>query len=314
MGRSEAPRCRASSLRTTSSTPTRITLTSSTRAARIAPSTSDLGAWSPPMASTAMVSMGDSGRLLFDDLDHFAALVFAAMRAHAVRQLRLVAIGAFRQPTAFQGVVRPARGGALFRMSAFWIRHTMVSFFPLVLNTLKRRPTVVRGFRLALALLQVPVLPAYRTNPFAPRPAQPLDRQRKQHKLAQYVVQLHAVAFVKSHLGFARVEHLLLAQPFGHRPVVQLKVPVDRAIRRLQTTIAIGLHPHRHMPLNPDLLQEIADQLRLPDGPQRADLVQLQVGKLDRTRSQLHIEGRGAELQVSNVKEHACSGPDRLSP
>ena len=38
--------------------PTRMTRTSSSDAARIAPSTSALGAWSPPIASTAIVSMG----------------------------------------------------------------------------------------------------------------------------------------------------------------------------------------------------------------------------------------------------------------
>jgi len=40
--------------------------------------------------------MGDRGLLLFDDLDHFAALVFAAAAAHSMRKLGLVTIGAFR--------------------------------------------------------------------------------------------------------------------------------------------------------------------------------------------------------------------------
>jgi hypothetical protein len=35
--------------------------------------------------------------LFFDHFDDFAALVFSAMRANTVRELRLVTIGAFRQ-------------------------------------------------------------------------------------------------------------------------------------------------------------------------------------------------------------------------
>ncbi len=73
----------------------------SSRAARIAPSTSGTGALSPPIASTAMVTIRSVRILLtpcrFDDL---AALVLAAARAHAVRQLRFVAVRAFRMRRA----------------------------------------------------------------------------------------------------------------------------------------------------------------------------------------------------------------------
>jgi hypothetical protein len=35
--------------------------------------------------------------LLFDDFDHFAAFILAAMRAYAVGELGLMAVGTFRQ-------------------------------------------------------------------------------------------------------------------------------------------------------------------------------------------------------------------------
>jgi hypothetical protein len=61
--------------------------------------------------------------LLLHHLDNFAPLVFPAVRAHPVRQLRLMAVGALRQPGLLQEVMRTSRRGALFRMSSFWIRH-----------------------------------------------------------------------------------------------------------------------------------------------------------------------------------------------
>ena len=64
-----------------------------------------------------------SGSLFFRNLDHLAAFVTAAMRAGAVRELRFVAIGALGAAQGAQMVVRPARGGALLGVSAFWIRH-----------------------------------------------------------------------------------------------------------------------------------------------------------------------------------------------
>ena len=91
----------ASSWRTTSSRPTRITLDGELLGRLNRSFDFGFGGVSPPMASTAMVSMGDAERLLFDDLDHFAALVFSAMRANAVREFGLMAIGALRQPGRF---------------------------------------------------------------------------------------------------------------------------------------------------------------------------------------------------------------------
>src|ERR1019366_8883864 len=99
-----------------------MTLTSRLVAALTAPSTSALGAWSPPIASTAMVSMS-ARPLLLHDFDHFAALVLPAMRAYTVRELGLVAVGTFRQAGRLQRIVRAAVAGPPLGVSAFGIRH-----------------------------------------------------------------------------------------------------------------------------------------------------------------------------------------------
>jgi hypothetical protein len=66
------------------------------------------------------------GGLFFRDFDHFAAFVLAAVRTGAMRKLRFVAIGALRVAEHAQMIVSPARGGALFGVSSFWIRHLVV--------------------------------------------------------------------------------------------------------------------------------------------------------------------------------------------
>jgi len=66
--------------------------------------------------------------LFFRNLDHLTAFVSAAMRAGAVRELRLVAIGALGAAGDAQMVVGAARGGALFGVSSFGIRHFLSCF------------------------------------------------------------------------------------------------------------------------------------------------------------------------------------------
>ena len=96
IGRSSQSSYVENSCRTRSSWPTRMTFTPNCRAARTAPSTSAFGAWSPPIASNATVSIWEP-ELLLCDFDYFAALVLPAVRAHAVRQFGLVAVGTFRK-------------------------------------------------------------------------------------------------------------------------------------------------------------------------------------------------------------------------
>jgi len=58
-----------------------------------------------------MVSML-GGRLLLDDLDHFASFILAAVRAYPVRQFRLVAIRTLRHAWMLQRIVCAAVTGA----------------------------------------------------------------------------------------------------------------------------------------------------------------------------------------------------------
>jgi hypothetical protein len=66
------------------------------------------------------------GSLFFRDLDHFTALVLAAMRAGAMWKLRFVAIGALGVAEHAQMIVSASRGGALLGVSSFRIRHLVV--------------------------------------------------------------------------------------------------------------------------------------------------------------------------------------------
>src|SRR5215467_1391671 len=122
--------CLPSSAFTTEGWPTSTTRTPSSRAASTLPSTSGRGAWSPPIASTAIVIMesycrrtGNGrirlGRGVFDGL----ALVIAAVRASLVRLLHFVAVGALAQGRLGQMVVRPPGAGPPLRMAPFWIWH-----------------------------------------------------------------------------------------------------------------------------------------------------------------------------------------------
>src|ERR1035441_3552874 len=99
-----------------------MTLIPNVLAASTAPSTSAFGALSPPIASTAMVTML-GGWLLLLDFHYFAALVLSAVRAHAMRQLGLMTVGAFGHPGRFQRIVRTAILCPSRRVASFRIRH-----------------------------------------------------------------------------------------------------------------------------------------------------------------------------------------------
>src|SRR5581483_50094 len=98
--------------------PTRMTPTSKSRAASSAPSTSLVGAKSPPIASTAILiisvrqSIADCGLLFFLHFDGDAPAVEATLRADAVRQARLAAVRAGARIGWDQVIVRAALAGA----------------------------------------------------------------------------------------------------------------------------------------------------------------------------------------------------------
>jgi hypothetical protein len=69
----------------------------------------------------------EPGKWLF--LIHRAGLapaVVAAVRAHAVRRLRLVAVRTLTEPHRLQCVVRAAFGRSRLRVASFWIRHLVL--------------------------------------------------------------------------------------------------------------------------------------------------------------------------------------------
>lgn len=131
-------------------------------------------------------------------IDHFTALVRPAMRAYAVRQLLLVAVGALGDTGLLQGVVGAALGGPGLGMTSFRIGHcnlcsvgripprlsrshppragTPVYYFT-DLQISKGLPTVVHRFCFAVAGIFVPISPAHRAYTGTLLTAYPLHRQ-----------------------------------------------------------------------------------------------------------------------------------------
>jgi len=136
---------RASSKRTTFGWPTSNTRTPSSRAASTLPSTSGRGAWSPPMASTAMVIMGFSPQAKREKAKSLGcrflrrfALVITAMRTNLVRLLHFVAIRTLGQRGLGQKVIRAARAGPALRMPAFGLGIAIHLFFAASMGGLYR--------------------------------------------------------------------------------------------------------------------------------------------------------------------------------
>jgi hypothetical protein len=65
----------------------------------------------------------------FLDVEDFSPLIVPALRTGAVRHFPFVAVGTLREAVALQSVMGAPGGGALLRMSTFWIRHGFDSFF-----------------------------------------------------------------------------------------------------------------------------------------------------------------------------------------
>jgi hypothetical protein len=127
MGSDLTSSCWASSRRITSSRPTRMTFTPRVLAARIAPSISGLGAWSVPMASTAIVTIMAvrlQQALTFGHFDNVTSMILSAMRTDAVGQAIFVTGGALGGGGLLQVVVSTALSPARLRVSSFRIRHS----------------------------------------------------------------------------------------------------------------------------------------------------------------------------------------------
>src|SRR5690606_22278544 len=98
-------------------------------AAAMAPWTTTAGAWSPPIASTAMrmACPGTAGGSdLVADRAHLTAAVVPAGRADHVRRLQLGALRARAERGGLEGIVRPALGRTALGMASLGIRHDRV--------------------------------------------------------------------------------------------------------------------------------------------------------------------------------------------
>ena len=163
---------------------------------------------------------------------------------------------------------------------------------------------------MALTLLLIPVLPADRANSFAGLPANPLHGQRQQNKLAQDVVQFHAVAFIETHFGFAAIDLFFVAVSFGHRPIIQREIGIDGEARRLQAPVTIGGHFNGHVAGYLNFGVRSQHQLGFSLRAERAGLVQIGIFilrsqlKINVPRRDFDIETTSADIQVPKMKEH----------
>src|SRR5215470_6036172 len=281
MGRFGSMACLASSARTTFGCPTSKTRTPNSRAACTLPSTSGRGAWSPPMASTAMVIMGfcpqdqRNAKSLSRRLYRFA-LIVAAMRTRLVRLLHLMAIRTFAQLRLGQKIVRPPRAGPSFGMPPFWVRHKLhlvpaalgglyrafgpekLLFFQQVLfDTRERGQAGIRSMGLAAALFVIQVGAAIRAQPPAIALANGLDGKRQQYLLFQHVRQKKAISFVKADI------RIVIFQPvfpmfgqmgiLGKRRVKQVKRTAHFLGDRFQAARADQFHLGFEVALDADL-------------------------------------------------------------
>src|SRR5271156_5890304 len=240
MGRPRWP-WRLSSCRTVASMPTSRIRTPSSRAARIAPSTSARGAWSPPMASTALVVIytpmgtqrapnrkeGD-GNLgcLGSGVNHFPTLIEAAMGTRIVGQLFLVAVRAFGQGQGRKEIVGTPLVLARMRVTAFWIRHcsssidrpllerpkwkrycsVLLLFEPVLLQTGQRGKPGVGGMLFAAAFFVIQVGAAMRAEAAAIAAADDLHGKRQIHLLGQNIGEEQAVTFEERDFSVVQIQ------------------------------------------------------------------------------------------------------------
>ena len=191
------------------------------------------GARSPPMASSGDRHAHGRALLLVNRSD-LAPAVVAAVAAHGVRALRLMALRALADGGRPQRVVRAPLGRARFRVSSFGIRHRPSSLGRragrvLAVGARAAGASAARArvdpLGPARARLAVAIHPAHRTQPAAIVAAQRLHRQRQKKLLPNDLAQVqHFVAYRTTRRGHRR----LIASPPSRR-------------RRLRRLAAIGV-------------------------------------------------------------------------
>src|SRR5690242_3451098 len=314
MGRSRWSACCSSSRRTTSWRPTRRTLTLSERVARTAPSTSIWGAWSPPIASSAMVSM--SGRGYSSTTSTTSRPLYWPQWGHT----RCGSLGSWQ----FGHSEIP------WGLSASCARRVLVRFweclrfgFGIVLPSrcrllqfqfAERGPAIVRRWHMAIARGLVPVLAANGADTFAGFAAHPLHRQSEHYLFAKDVLQFQAAALIKPDLRFAGIDFdLFLARDLAGGPVKQIEAGGKREARAHQTAVALRLHFHGVIALNANL-GGVFNQLGYAGDVKVRTLLQLFSREIDFARRESLVKTDLPQLQLFDTKEHECNrvvGPDR---
>src|SRR5271166_6073779 len=181
----------------------------------------------------------------------------------------------------------------------------------LAFDFVQRIPAGIAEMRLTMALLDVQVLPAMRTQSFAIFAAKRSHRRRQQHLLAQGVLQQQTFTLIVADLGFRFGDrHLVGAAVHAQRPVDEVKRPVHIMADRLQaagtTELQVGLDL-AHQPDVFDILMMAAvlhDQLRATVTVQRANLAKIG-SKLDGAGLKRLVELQIAEFQLPNPNQHS---------
>src|SRR6266566_2801002 len=229
-----------------------MTLTPRVLAARIAPSTSGLGAWSAPMASTAIVTIMEGGLpqpLFLGHFDHFTSMILPAMGTDAVGKTIFVTGRTFGKRGPLQMIVgaalSPARGG----VSSFRIRHSSIISFS-IYKFFKGAPTVIRRLDVAIAGNFIAIGPANRTDSLATFAANPLHRQLQQDLLLDDVGKLETQSLIEPDFGFSLVDLNLVRFQFGWRTVKQIESLIQRVQGGGQATVAVCFKRPRKPALN----------------------------------------------------------------
>src|SRR5271157_4900929 len=229
-------------------------------------------------------------------------------------------------------IVGAALGRACLGMTPFRIRHENLATWTaqhapairtlalqLLFDFVQRFPTRIAEMRLTMALLDVQVAPAMRTQSFAIFAAKRPHWRGQQHLLAQGVFQQQTFALIVADLGLGFGDrHLVGAAVHAQRPVDQVKRPVHVMADRLQAAGATKLQVRLDLANQPDVFDILmmAAMLHDPLGAavavQRADLAK--VGpKLDGAGLKRLVELQIAEFQFPNPNQHSSTSLKTLA-
>src|ERR1035437_4404446 len=231
-----------------------MTFTPKLPAARTAPSTSAFGAWSPPIASSAMVSMSGRGYSATNSTTsrplywpHFGHTRWGSLGSwqlgHSERPDAFRASCARRVLVRLWECLRLGFGISLPQQISYSYCPCARAAHDSEFQIAERAPAIVHfGFTIARGL--VPVLATTGADSSTGLAAHPLHRQRQQDLLPEDILQFQAV-FVKSNFRFARVDlDLFLFGNIRGGPVIQIEFSFQRKASARQTTVALRHHFH----------------------------------------------------------------------